>query len=593
MEDPPSSSFAQSSALFSGLSKDEIEKSIYFQFPVSDRNNLVESSNRSVAISATGELQDFKYDDFREAYRMMNGPSKYPFQSIAQISNYKFDPYYFDGSESDPNINVNENLIGTPLGKSLLEDPRLAYVKNLLTLKEYEGQADQLNDSYIKELYMVNSEKGANYYQNMLDRQRDGIDYWSREGRNQKQSEIPGIAFSMNLPQGDHNREKKRVRVIQTAYSETPNVQRNYRRELMDRLDSGRGDATDTISYRTGNDFSYDGSTINSDELSHQTVLRNETINLDYVPFRAQRGVVYGGGEDKSYVWSARTPLDSASGSSVLDELQSKRSLRSTMSGRSEKSVKSNKSLTNRIESLKSPSQLPSVTLNDRDLETIEREIHKPPRETPAIIREIRAHKIQKEAGELNRSFTTPRQYNSAASAWNADEALKVAMSIREAAIKGTEEALAADRSLQINLYDEEFDRAEDLKSDRSRSSLSTWETRKEVRRIRDASKYFKEGKKITGAKEDLFNKYMDNFVAGTLPPRTFDRQQTNDPFQASARATVEALHKTSRKVTRYAKKWRDKNPGNEEDRQYLYELADSGGRKRIRRFVDDPNYIV
>lgn len=262
MEDPPSSSFAQSSALFSGLSKDEIEKSIYFQFPVSDRNNLVESSNRSVAISATGELQDFKYDDFREAYRMMNGPSKYPFQSIAQISNYKFDPYYFDGSESDPNINVNENLIGTPLGKSLLEDPRLAYVKNLLTLKEYQGQADQLNDSYIKELYMVNSEKGANYYQNMLDRQKESLDYWSREGRKRKQSDIPGIAFTMNLPAGDYNRQKKKVRVSQTLYSTTPNVQRNYRRELMDRIDATRGDPNDIVNYRNGDD---DTNTIVSD----------------------------------------------------------------------------------------------------------------------------------------------------------------------------------------------------------------------------------------------------------------------------------------------------------------------------------------
>lgn len=248
MEIPPDSSFAQSTALCAGRSRQDVMNSILFQFPTSDSNTILLSSDAAVAASSTGDLTDFKYDNFREAYRMMNRPPKYPFQNIAQISNYKFDPYYFDGSENQANFNVNENLIGTPLGTSLLEDPRLSYVKNLLTLREYEGQSDQLNDSYIKELYMVNSEKGANYYQNMLENQKVALDNWSREGRKRKNIPIQGIAFTHNLPAGETARTRKKRIVEQTIYSETPSVQRNYRRDIFSILPQ---DITDTVSTRS------------------------------------------------------------------------------------------------------------------------------------------------------------------------------------------------------------------------------------------------------------------------------------------------------------------------------------------------------
>lgn len=236
MEIPPDSSIAQSTSLFSGRTKQSILNSIASQYPVSENNPLIDSSNRQVAISGTNESKDFKFDDFREAYRMMNGPAMYPFQSIAQISNYKFDPFYFDGSENQPNFNVQENLIGTPLGTSLLEDPRLSYVKNLLTMKEYQGITDQLNDSYIKELYMVNSEKGVNYYINMLEKQDEALQNWSRIGRKVKSSEIDPISFTYNLPTGETQRPKplNKVRVAQTSFSATPSVQRNYRQEVFD-----------------------------------------------------------------------------------------------------------------------------------------------------------------------------------------------------------------------------------------------------------------------------------------------------------------------------------------------------------------------
>jgi hypothetical protein len=255
MEIPPSSSIAQSTAFFSGLSRTDVENSILSIGPEPERNSHLHSTNMKVAASMTGELQDFKYEDYKEAYRLMNGPPKYPFQSIAQISNSKFDPYYFDGSENDPNFNVNENLIGTPLGTSVLEDPRLSYVKNIMTLKEYQGRADQLNDTYLKELYMVNSEKGSNYYINMLERQQQALEYWSREGRASKNKTIPGIAFTYNLPAGETQRSKKRMKLNQTIYSETPSVQRNYRRQVMSRLPSDPNDTVNRIGITDDQDY--------------------------------------------------------------------------------------------------------------------------------------------------------------------------------------------------------------------------------------------------------------------------------------------------------------------------------------------------
>jgi hypothetical protein len=278
MEIPPDSSIAQSTSLFSGRSKESILSGIATQYPVSQNNSLIDSSNRLVATSATNQLTDFKFDEFREAYRMMNGPAKYPFQSIAQISNYKFDPYYFDGSENQPNFNVQENLIGTPLGTSLLEDPRLSYVKNLLTLKEYQGQVDQLNDSYIKELYMVNSEKGSNYYINMLEKQDEALGNWSRLGREAKDLQIDPITFSYNLPTGETQRPQNpsKKRVAQTMYSATPSVQRNIRQEI---FNSTPRDIRDEVNSRSMNN---DQNTIVSDELSmsFQSARAGDSISL-------------------------------------------------------------------------------------------------------------------------------------------------------------------------------------------------------------------------------------------------------------------------------------------------------------------------
>lgn len=334
MEIPPDSSIAQSTSLFSGRSKESVLSGIATQYPVSENNSLLDSSNRLVATSATNELTDFKFDDFREAHRMMNGPSKYPFQSIAQISNYKFDPYYFDGSENQPNFNVQENLIGTPLGTSLLEDPRLSYVKNLLTLKEYQGQADQLNDAYIKELYMVNSEKGSNYYMNMLEKQDEALGNWSRVGREAKNLQIDPISFSYGLPTGETQRPKNpsKIRVAQTMYSATPSVQRNIRQEI---FNATPYDPRDEVNSRTFND---DSSTIVSDEMSvsYRTGRSGDNVSLGPTVTPGPRAPIvplniggFGTRREEPIVFGGRKPGEDVSVRSVSSYHSSQPSWRS------------------------------------------------------------------------------------------------------------------------------------------------------------------------------------------------------------------------------------------------------------------------
>jgi hypothetical protein len=250
MEIPPDSSFAQSTAYFTGYSENEITKRILGIQPFSGPNFLTANSNLSVALSSTGTSNDFKTADYQEAYRMMNGQQLYPFQSIAQISNHKFDPYYFDGSENEPNFNVVENLIGTPLGASVMDDPRLSYVRNLLTLREYQGQSDQLNDKYLKELYMINAEKGSTYYQNMLERQQQAMSDWTRSGRATKGGPLDPIHFTVNLPGVSEHKKSRKRSMTQTMFSTTPSVQRSYQRSQWERAPAIR-DENDSVSMRT------------------------------------------------------------------------------------------------------------------------------------------------------------------------------------------------------------------------------------------------------------------------------------------------------------------------------------------------------
>ena len=135
MELPPTSTFGQATAYFTGFSEDEQKQQILDLQPVSFPNKFIESLDITQGISVSSLENEFREADFSEAYRLYNGALQYPFQSIADITNHQFDPSYFDGSEGvTSNFNVQENLIGTPLGVNELVDPRVTYIDSLMKL---------------------------------------------------------------------------------------------------------------------------------------------------------------------------------------------------------------------------------------------------------------------------------------------------------------------------------------------------------------------------------------------------------------------------------------------------------------------------
>lgn len=234
------SSVPQATAFFTGYTDDEQRQKILSLYPESFPNRHLDSLDNSEAHSFTGTEAEFRTSDFQKAHQQYLGYIKYPFHSIADIENHTFDPSYFDGSEERPlSINVQENLIGTPLGATVLEDPRLTYIDSLLKVKEYHAGNMPLDDSYIRNLYMLQTEKGVNYYFNQLNEINEALGKHTREGYNEKNAEdVHPFHYTRLGGQGSLNHERPELSTREmTQYSITPNVQQNYRRELMDQKD--------------------------------------------------------------------------------------------------------------------------------------------------------------------------------------------------------------------------------------------------------------------------------------------------------------------------------------------------------------------
>lgn len=236
MEIPPTSSIAQASAYFTGFSEDEQRRRVLEIVPEPFANRHLESLNIEAAASSSSLETEFRQKEFIEAYRLYNGSLLYPFQSVADIFNHKFDPSYFDGSEgTDGNFNVQENLIGTPLGASELIDPRVAYLDSLMKIKEYTAGNMPLDDKYIKNLYMLTTEKGANYYMNQLDDLKEAMGSYSRESSIKNRTQLSDFYFENKVHRGVHQHDSIINSVKLPHQSSTPNVQYNYRREDMKR----------------------------------------------------------------------------------------------------------------------------------------------------------------------------------------------------------------------------------------------------------------------------------------------------------------------------------------------------------------------
>lgn len=203
MEIPLPSSFSQASALFSDTNENERRAQVLGTWPNQMYNKHLESLDMIKAVSATNLDKDFRSNDYQEAFKIYNGSLLYPFQDTAQIFHHKFDPFYWDGSELDGDYNVQENLIGTPLGAGTLEDPRMTYVENILKLKEMQGVNDPLDNSYLQNLYMVNADRGSNYYQNQLQKLNFAMNNFSRVNRETRHVPLHSVQFTKNLATGN------------------------------------------------------------------------------------------------------------------------------------------------------------------------------------------------------------------------------------------------------------------------------------------------------------------------------------------------------------------------------------------------------
>lgn len=235
MEIHPSSSISQAGALFTDFSEEKKKKEAFNIFPYAGPNILLESTNRDVATSFTSDESGLFLSEKLEGEKMIQGQLMYPFPTNPILEHNYYDPSYFDGSIIDENFNVQENLIGTPLGVSHLHDPRLSYVENMLKLKEHHSNNSGLDDAYLKELFMTNIHRGTDYYLNQLRDLKPSLDDYSRVGRESKNRPLDPVVFDRHLNRGvtTHNSIREKTKLFQS--SSAGNIQYNYRRERMNR----------------------------------------------------------------------------------------------------------------------------------------------------------------------------------------------------------------------------------------------------------------------------------------------------------------------------------------------------------------------
>lgn len=240
METPPNLTFPQVTALFGDSSYEQQRQELLNNFPLNYPNKFENSSDRNQAASSTSEERDFRTEEFVEGARIFNGRLQYPYTSVAELWTTKTDPFYYDGSEANSSFNLQENLIGRPLGSDLLQDPNLTYVENLLQIQQHRGEQSVLNDDYIKELYAFNSAKGNNYYLNQIEKNNEQLATITRDERARKQSENSFSISQQNedqsVPHGVFEHQRRIDRGLMYLPSANAFQQGNARQARFDRI---------------------------------------------------------------------------------------------------------------------------------------------------------------------------------------------------------------------------------------------------------------------------------------------------------------------------------------------------------------------
>lgn len=221
MQVPPVSSIAQIPLQFPDATLKEQVSAANSIFSPTAPNFSQYSSQRQEAASVTSLDREFKIPEIAEGHRILQGYLLYPFHNKAELEYSKVDPFFYNGSNGDPNENVISNLIGTPLGADALEDPRLTFVKSVLALKEHIGHNSLHYDEYLKQLYLFNTDKGQNYYTNQLEQLDTDLANYSRtlRGNNNAKELFPDIRINKSI-RVVNRPEKRKYQEVKSEPSE-------------------------------------------------------------------------------------------------------------------------------------------------------------------------------------------------------------------------------------------------------------------------------------------------------------------------------------------------------------------------------------
>lgn len=198
MEIQPPSSISQANALFTGLSQQQISDSIrrIFPFKVKERtDHLVQP-----ATTVTSSSNDYREKEYAEAYRLLHGVVLHPWRSVQDIEQGKTDVRYYDIGYDD--ISDLQSLnVGRVTGAPELNDPRTAFVGNMLKMKEFQKNIDnEFSYQYMKDLFTTQLDKGSTYYQAQYQKQQEGMNQFMVE----KLSNIQPLSMNVAIRNVDY-----------------------------------------------------------------------------------------------------------------------------------------------------------------------------------------------------------------------------------------------------------------------------------------------------------------------------------------------------------------------------------------------------
>lgn len=175
MEIQPASSVSQATALFTGLTAQQVKDSIRRIYPYPAINTNLHSKHALEAISSTGSFKDYREKDYIEAHRLLQGIITNPWRDIHDIEIGKTDPFHIDSGISEIG-DIQQKTMGTVTGAPFLNDPREHFAENILKLKTFQREVDNnLSYNYMKDLFLTQLDNGSTYYQKQAIQQNEAL----------------------------------------------------------------------------------------------------------------------------------------------------------------------------------------------------------------------------------------------------------------------------------------------------------------------------------------------------------------------------------------------------------------------------------